>query len=221
MRKIVFVDKPKGISSFDVVRILRKKLGVRKIGHAGTLDPLASGLMIMGIGEGTKKLAGYLRLPKRYEVEIIIGESRTTGDMEGEIISSATVAKLDKRKLKKILKDMQGELELSVPKYSAIKVGGERLYKKARRGEMFTAPKKVMKLYKIKLKGVRKELHKYTIFVRMDVGSGAYVRSITEEIGSRLGYPAVTKEIRRTKIGKYRIWRAKKIKAQTAVRALK
>ena len=214
MKEIILVDKPKGISSFDVVRILRKELNVKKIGHAGTLDPLASGLMIMGIGSGTKKLGEYLRLPKRYEVEILIGESRTTGDMEGEIISSVSVANLDKKKVKKVLREMEGNLELSVPKYSAIKVGGERLYKKARRGEVFTAPKKTMKLYKLKLKGVRKEFEKFTLFVRMDVGSGAYVRSIAEEIGKRLGYPAVTKSLRRTKIGKYRVWRAKKIKTK-------
>jgi len=210
----MLVDKPKGISSFDVVRILRKELGVKRIGHAGTLDPLASGLMIMGIGDGTKKLGEYLLLPKRYEVEILLGQSTTTGDMEGEVISTQGIASIDKRRVKKVLNDMEGDLVLSVPKYSAIKVGGERLYKKARRGEVFTAPKKTMKLYKLKLRKIRKEFNRYTLFVRMDVGSGAYVRSIAEEIGKRLSYPAVTRELRRTKIGKFRIWRAKKIKAK-------
>jgi len=215
MRDIIFVDKPKEISSFDVIRILQRefreknpKNSVPKIGHAGTLDPLASGLMIMGIGEGTKKLEEFLKLPKRYEVEILLGESRSTGDMEGEIISSTK----EKSEVKKVLKSMKGALELSVPRYSAVKVDGERLYKKARRGEIFTTPKKIMKLYKIKLRSMREDLQGFTIFVRMDVGSGAYVRSIVEEIGRRLGYPAVTKELRRTKIGKYRVWRARKIK---------
>jgi tRNA pseudouridine55 synthase len=211
---ILFADKPKGISSFDVIRILRRQLGVKKIGHAGTLDPLASGLMILGIGKGTKRLGEYLKLPKRYEVEILLGESRTTGDMEGEITESTKVLRLNKNKVKKILKEMEGELELFVPRYSAIKLGGERLYRKARRGEVFVAPKKVMKLHSLKLKKIRKEFDKYTLFVSMDVGSGAYVRSIAEEIGKRLGYPAVTKELRRTKIGKHRIWKARKIKAQ-------
>lgn len=211
-KHILFVDKPKGISSFDVIRILRKKLNIEKIGHAGTLDPLASGLMILGLGEGTKELGNYLRLPKRYEVEILVGESRTTGDMEGGVISTAKVLHLKKKDVKRVLSDMEGELELSVPKYSAIKVGGERLYKKARRGEVFTAPKKTMKLSKIRLRGMRKDFNRYTLFVRMDVGSGAYVRSIVEEIGKRLGYPAVTKELRRTKIGKYKVRRAMKIK---------
>ena len=146
-KKILFVDKPKGITSFDVIRQLRKKLGVKKIGHSGTLDPLASGLMIVGVGDGTKKLSEYIKLDKVYVVDILLGERRTTGDMEGDIIEETEVVNLDIVKVKKIANDMIGIHKLPVPIYSAIKIKGEPLYKKARKGKQITPPKKTKMRY--------------------------------------------------------------------------
>lgn len=211
MRGILLIDKPKGITSFDVIRELRKKVGVKKIGHAGTLDPLATGLLIIGVGSGTKKLEEYLKLPKRYEVEILVGQSRTTGDMEGAVVADVDVESLDKTSIKKILRGMEGELELPVPKYSAIKLDGEPLYKRARRGEKFEPPIRKMMVDKVKLLKIIKESGQYIVTARMDVGSGVYVRSIVEEFGKRLGFPTVAKELRRTRIGKFKIWRAKQL----------
>lgn len=214
MKEILRVDKPKGISSFDVIRILRRELGIKKVGHAGTLDPLASGLLLVGVGKGTKKLQSLLKLPKTYEVEILVGEKRTTGDMEGEVVQKEVVKYLDNFEVEKVFKKMEGSLELPVPMYSAIKVDGERLYKKARRGEVFAAPTKTMVLKSVKVKKVRKEFDHYSVFVKMEVGSGAYIRSIVEAFGDRIGHPCTTKNLRRTKIGKYGLLFAKKIKAK-------
>lgn len=163
MEDIILIDKPKGITSFDVIRRLRKQLeptlnhAVRgrarraKVGHAGTLDPLASGLMIIGVGPGTKKLNEYLKLPKTYEAEILIGEKRTTGDLEGEIVEECEVSELDEENVKKVLKEMIGELQLPVPAYSAIKRDGVPLYKRARKGEAVDVPIKPMLIRDAKL----------------------------------------------------------------------
>lgn len=202
---ILLIDKPKGITSFDVIRCLRKKLGKVKLGHAGTLDPLASGLMIVGVGKGTKKLQKYLKLPKVYEVQVLVGEKRSTGDMEGDILEQKNVKGLTANNIEKVLKSMNGVLNLRVPIYSAIKMKGQPLYKRARKGEIFTPPEKEMEIYWIKLNDHYQEKKHYILSLELEVSSGTYIRSIAEEIGQRLGYPATVKELRRTKIGNFKI----------------
>jgi len=211
-KDIILIDKPKGITSFDVIRTLkkrfketRKRSSVPKYGHAGTLDPLATGLLIVGIGEGTKKLNQYLKLPKEYKVEVLVGIRTTTGDMEGDVVDEAQVPNISKEDIQKVLQGLIGTVVLHVPAYSAIKVGGERLYKKARRGEKVTTPKKEMSIKTIKLITLTRENTYLQLVLQMEVGSGAYVRSIAEEIGRRLGYPATVKELRRTKIGDFKV----------------
>ncbi len=138
---ILLIDKPTGITSFDVIRRLRMQykaqgLMAPKMGHAGTLDPLASGLMIIGVGTGTKKLQNYLKLPKVYEASILVGETRTTGDMEGEIVSEKEVKEpIPQEKIQETLAHMIGHLELPVSAYSAIKKDGVPMYKRARKAE--------------------------------------------------------------------------------------
>ena len=217
---ILLVDKPKGITSFDVIRKLRQQRGVRKMGHAGTLDPLASGLMIIGVGAGTKKLTEYIKLEKTYEAEIILGERRTTGDLEGDIVAQCDMRTLDitEAVVRDALTGMVGTLELPVPAYSAVKRGGEALYKKARRGEQVETPLKLMRvneatLTKLENKGTRIHVH-----VTFSVGSGTYIRSLAEELGRRLpvplvrkpdstqaggGVPATLANLRRTRIGEF------------------
>jgi len=168
-------------------------------------------LLIIGIGNGTKKLEEYLKLGKRYEVKILVGQSRTTGDMEGAVVADVDVESLDKKFVKKIFREMEGELNIPVPKYSAIKVDGEPLYKKARRGEKFEPPIRKMIIGSIKFLKIIKESGQYVVTARMDVGSGTYIRSVVEEFGKRLGYPTTTKELRRTRIGKFKLWRAKQL----------
>jgi tRNA pseudouridine55 synthase len=208
---ILLVDKPKGITSFDVIRRLRKKIGIRKMGHAGTLDPLASGLLVVGVGSGTKKLKDLIGLPKTYEAEILIGRRTTTGDMEGEIVESKKVESLKAEELAGVLKGMVGVLELPVPVYSAIKKDGKPLYKYARQGEKVDVPIKEMKIYDIELLDVSCSDGECILSVRMDVGSGTYVRSVAEEVGRRLGFPATVKELRRTRVGDFDVKDAQKI----------
>lgn len=203
MEDIMLIDKPVGITSFDAIRILRKKLGVKKMGHAGTLDPLASGLMIIGVGAGTKKLKDFIKLPKVYEALVVIGEARDTGDQEGEIIAERYVE--DELDVATVLAGMVGVLELPVPKYSAIKQGGEALYKKVRRGEEVEAPLKSMEVRRAELQKVEVRDGRLYSTIIFDVGSGTYIRSLAEELGRRLGYPATLGGLRRISIGDYSV----------------
>jgi len=153
IKHILLIDKPKGITSFDVIRRLQKTFkseGVptSKIGHAGTLDPLASGLMIIGVGKGTKKLEEYLKLPKEYKTEIILGVETETGDMEGKTTNESIVPDIERDVVEKVLNSLIGKIKLPVPRYSAIKHKGKPLYWYARRGEKITPPIKEMEIKK-------------------------------------------------------------------------
>ena len=217
--EILLIDKPKGITSFDVIRILKQKYGLLKIGHArnlkighaGTLDPLATGLLIVGIGEGTKRMNEFLKLPKSYKAHIVLGIKTDTGDMEGKVIEKKAVHSIDEGSVRKMLSGMLGKLLLPVPVYSAVKRGGVPLYKRARRGEKVVPPIKEMEIKEIKLLDVVREKERVVLLVEMAVGSGTYVRSVAEEIGRRLGVPAVVGELRRMKIGTFDVHMAKRL----------
>lgn len=214
---ILLIDKPKGITSFDVIRKLRKKLGVRKMGHAGTLDPLATGLLLIGIGEGTKKLKELIGLSKAYSADVLLGVRTDTGDLEGRVMEEKPVPELDKKRVKKVLKDLEGEIDLQVPLYSAVKVKGKPLYKYAREGRearlnglqsgQVEVPIKTMHVIKAELLGIEDNVLK----IEFEVKSGTYIRSIAEELGRRLGTVAMLKNLRRTKIGDFSIEDAEKL----------
>ena len=216
---LLLIDKPKGITSFDVIRILRRKINIRKIGHAGTLDPLASGLMILGINKGTKKLTNLIKLDKKYKSEIVLGEKRTTGDLEGEIIQFKDLTKQDlcnlkkNKTLEKTLKDMVGNLELPVPAFSAIKRGGQPLYKKARKGIEMDLPIKTMKVISAKIVKTKfnKKTQRIHVWVVFHVGSGTYIRSLVENFGERIGLPATLGNLRRTQVGDFSISKSYRI----------
>jgi len=211
---ILLIDKPSGITSFDCIRILRKKLGIRKMGHAGTLDPMATGLMIIGVGDGTKKLQEFLKLDKTYEAEILLGVQTDTGDITGKVLKELGIKnyELSEEKIKKVLQGMVAKLELPVPAYSAIKRGGEALYKKARRGEVVDVPIKTMEIKAVeflrsgKAQPCGRKVEPYpTVSARFSVTSGTYIRSLAEEFGRRLGVPATLAALRRTRIGEFKI----------------
>jgi tRNA pseudouridine55 synthase len=214
---LLLIDKPKGISSFTVIRKLRRLTSVRKMGHAGTLDPLASGLMLIGVEKGTKQIADLVGLDKEYVAEVLIGEKRRTGDMDGEVLEAKDYAgDLNEEKIKDVLTSLIGEVELPVSAYSAIKVGGMPMYKRARaaarKGELIVeVPKRLMKVYEAELLKIGELDKRLIATVRFKVGSGTYIRSLGEELGLRLGYPATLANLRRTKVGDYRVEDAKQI----------
>ncbi len=208
---ILLIDKPKGISSFDVIRILRKKLGIRKMGHAGTLDPLATGLMIIGVESGTKKLNDYIKLDKSYTADILFGRKTTTGDMEGEIVEETQIAFVEDDYLKELMHAFHGEFLLLPPIYSAIKKDGKPLYAYARNGEEVKVEPRKMIVYKSKFLGSEKVPEGFIARVSFDVASGVYIRSLVEKIGELVGVPATLYDLRRTKIGKFSVTKAEKL----------
>lgn len=213
----MLVNKPKGITSFDVIRRLRRLYsdthnGERapKMGHAGTLDPLASGLMVIGVGKGTKLLAGLVKLDKEYEAEVLLGMQTTTGDLEGEVVNKKIVeesAEILRSKISVELDNMTGALTLPVSVYSAIKKDGVPMYKRARAaektGESVEVPVREMVVYKAELLDIRGGDGEAIATIRFHVGSGTYIRSLGEELGRRLGYPAALANLRRTRVGKF------------------
>src|SRR5690606_8906381 len=173
---------------------LNRELDIRKMGHAATLDPLAEGLMIIGVGAGTKRLTELTGLDKVYLVEVELGEKTASGDKEGEILSKVVVRPDDvsPERVKEVLGGLTGEVELPVPVYSAVKRDGVPLYARARRGEKVLPPKRIMRVYSLTLLDMYPSAEETSLFlsIEMHVGSGVYVRSIAEEIGERLGLPS-------------------------------
>lgn len=212
--KLLLIDKPSGMTSFDVIRRLRERIDVKKMGHAGTLDPLASGLLLIGVGSATKKLTELVGLSKVYEADILLGVRTDTGDTDGTILEEADIPEhmADVDALEDGVEGLVGDLELAVPVYSAVKSKGKPLYWRARKGQEVEPPVRTMTVTASDLLSVEyRDDHKVVVRVRLAVASGVYIRSVAEELGLRLGVPATIAGLRRTKIGEYWVGNAKKI----------
>ena len=225
-QELLLVDKPHGITSFDVIRRLRRQYSnshngekAPKFGHAGTLDPLATGLMLLGVGQGTKKLGEFIKLDKEYIAEVRFGETRTTGDLEGEIIDECDISdtvELLTDKVSAALRTITGTHSLPVSAYSAIKVDGIPMYKRARKEEItgdtvINIPVREMTIHEVELLDVSVGENRGVATIRFHVASGTYIRSLAEELGRKLGYPATLQNLRRTKVGEYKIEDAHKL----------
>ncbi len=194
---ILLLDKPCGGTSHDLVNALRRKLETRKIGHAGTLDPFASGLLIMGIGRGTRVLEYFLNMDKTYRVELELGRITDTYDLTGKTMEERIVPDLTAENVVNVLKSFEGKYLQTPPAYSAKKHNGERLYKLAREGKIINLPPKEVSIYSID--DVVFEGRKIAFTAR--VSKGTYIRSLVMDIGYRLGCGATTTELRRLSQG--------------------
>ena len=216
MQGILLVNKPKGISSFDVIRRLKAVLSESKveslkskvkIGHAGTLDPLARGLLIVLIGGATKQQGRFMKLDKTYEAEITLGAVSTTDDAEGAITpvesQSASwrtkVEKPSQTEIQAVLKGFVGEIQQQPPRFSAIKVSGQRAYMLARKGAEVSLPKRPVRIYHLKL--LEYDFPKIKISAK--VGSGTYIRSLARDVGQKLGTGAYLSGLVRTRVGDF------------------
>jgi tRNA pseudouridine55 synthase len=206
MERIIFVDKPSGMSSFGAVarvrRILSEQEGHKvKVGHTGTLDPFATGLLILLAGKATKKAPELTKLDKVYEATIRLGATSNTGDPEGEITISDEKPTISRERIEEVLRKFIGEIEQRPPAFSAIKVNGQRAYKLARAGKDVEIPTRKVQIYSIDIV----EYEAPFLKIRTHVGSGTYIRTLAEDIGRELGCGAYTTELRRTKIADYDI----------------
>lgn len=225
---ILLIDKPQGISSYDVIRRIKGlfsknpdrtdgKREVPKIGHAGTLDPRATGLMIIGIGSGTKTLTYHIKLSKTYITDIVFGVRTETGDLDGQHIYVHQTCQLhfndiDTQKIFQAVESMVGEHFLPVPIYSAIKKDGKKLYEYARENQSVEIPIKKMSVEKVRLLEVFEAQEKWghAVHARIEfsVSSGTYIRTLAEELGRRLGTYASLAGLRRMRIGDFHIEQA-------------
>lgn len=211
MEEIILIDKPEGISSFGVVarvrRVLRDREGKKvKVGHTGTLDPFATGLLILLAGKATKRSNEFLKKDKEYEATVLLGKTSTTGDPEGEI-SKGSDKVPTREEIEKVLKSLTGKIIQKVPAFSAVKINGERAYKLARKGEKVETPTRKVTIYEI-------EILDYTypeLKIRSKVSSGTYIRTLGEDIGEKLGTGAYLTALRRTKIDDYSVENAEKL----------
>ena len=209
MDEVILIDKPQGMTSFGVVARLRRVLSNRagnkvKVGHTGTLDPFATGLMIIVTGKKCREAGTFTKLDKWYEAEIILGKNSSTGDPEGEITDvSDYEPSLDE--IQRVISQFVGKIEQTPPIFSAIKINGERAYKLAREGKQVEIPKRVIEIYSLEL--LAYEYPKLKI--RTHVSSGTYIRTLAVDIGEKLGTGAYCENLRRTKIADYFIDQAK------------
>ena len=197
--KILLINKPLNWTSFDVVKKLRNTLGVKKIGHAGTLDPLATGLLIIGTGKFTKKLHELQGLDKTYEGIFEIGKTTPSFDLETEFNSSADITHLKEGDFDRAVLKLSGSISQVPPAHSAVKVKGERAYKKARQNqEVKIEPRQVtISQFDIEIE------HIPDIHFKVDCSKGTYIRSLARDFGQELGVGAYLKKLTRTRIGSY------------------
>lgn len=207
----ILIDKPAGMTSFGVVarikRVLTKEAGKKvKVGHTGTLDPFASGLMILVIGKECKNAGEYLKLDKEYETEIILGKNSTTGDPEGEITDqSDRQPTLDE--VNETIQKFTGKIKQQPPIFSAIKINGRRAYDLARKGEKIEMPTREVQVYAMEVV----EYNYPVLKVRAKVSSGTYIRTLASDIGKDLGVGAYCINLRRLSIADWHVDSAKKL----------
>ena len=196
---ILLVNKPKGVTSRAVVNHVVRKLNIKKIGHTGTLDPLATGVLVLCIGRATKLAEKITAKDKEYLVTVQVGIETDTLDVTGKILKQKKDYSLSEDKLKETLNFFKGEYLQEVPKYSAVKVNGKRLYEYARAGLEVELPKKNVKIFSIELLDFNKDEFKF----KVHVSKGTYIRSLIRDIGNKLSIPMCMKELVRTKQGEY------------------
>ncbi len=211
---VVLIDKPAHMTSFGVVARLRRALGdiaaeaidprpakrpKIKVGHTGTLDPFATGLMILVVGKQCRNAQLYSKLDKVYEATIRLGEVSTTGDPEGEITKMSPMSSPTVAQVQAVLKRFTGAIEQTPPAFSAIKINGQRAYKLARQGEAVEMPSRTITVHSLELLSYNfPELQ-----VRAHVSSGTYIRTLAEDIGQALGTGAYCSQLRRTRVAQY------------------
>lgn len=208
MEKILLINKPLGWTSFDVVAKIRSGLkaqgfGRVKVGHAGTLDPFATGLLIVLLGDATKKQLEFMKLDKEYEAVLELGKTSTTGDPEGEIkqLPNNKVQIPNEEQIIKVIKMFIGEIEQIPPKYSAIKIDGKRAYELARKNIDFEIKPRKVVIYNLEIK----KFAYPSLELKIKCSSGTYIRTLAEDIGRNLGTGAFLTDLKRTKIGKHEL----------------
>lgn len=203
MNGIIVINKPKGFTSQDVVSKTKKILNEKKAGHTGTLDPLATGVLPVLIGDATKVSKYLIEHDKKYVATIKFGEKRETGDLEGKVIETSDVKVEDEDKIKQILKSFLGKSNQIPPIYSAIKIDGKKLYEYAREGKFVEIPPREIEIFEIELEKFDRE--NQTVRFSTKCSKGTYIRTLCEDIAKNLGTVGYMQELKRVQVDKFLI----------------
>ena len=202
---ILVINKPKNMTSREVVNTACKKLNTRHIGHTGTLDPIATGVLVLGVNEGCKVIDLLTQEDKIYEAKVLVGVETDTLDITGNILNEYNIENLTGNDIEKALSKYRGKYNQEVPKYSAIHVNGKRLYEYARNNIEVELPKREVEVFDLVLKSFEKCDNRYTFSIISHVSKGTYIRSLIRDIGLSLGYPCTMMELTRVKQGAFTI----------------
>lgn len=198
---ILNVDKPAGMTSHDVVNAVRKIAGTRRVGHAGTLDPMATGVLLICVGQATRIAEYIMQSPKTYVAEVRFGQATTTYDAEGDVVGESSTAHLTAEGLRDALATFVGTIRQRAPAFSAVKQDGEPLYRRARRGEPVEPPVREVHIYRAEM--ARWEPPVAT--VEVECSPGTYIRSLAHDWGQRVGSGAHLKSLRRVRSGRFSV----------------
>ncbi len=198
---LVVVDKPGGMTSHDVVSRVRRLAGTRKVGHAGTLDPMATGVLVLGVGRATRLLGHLMLTEKGYDATIRLGVATTTDDAEGEVTAQVPADTVDDARIRAVLAEFVGDIEQRPSAVSAIKVDGKRAYQRVRDGETVELPARPVTIHEISVGDVRHEGDVVDVDVSVRCSSGTYIRAIARDLGERLGVGGHLTALRRTAVG--------------------
>lgn len=204
---ILIIDKPEGITSHDVVFKVRRKLRIKKVGHAGTLDPLATGVLVVLLGKSTKLSSQFITFDKSYRATLILGTITNSADIQGEVVLQKPYQHLSKENIINAVQSFQGELQQIPPMISAVKHNGQRLYELARQGIEVERKARPIKIDRIHVE----EINLPFIKINVDCSKGTYIRQLASDIGEFLGCGACISQIQRTKVGHFKLEDAVKI----------
>ncbi len=210
MEGFLLIDKPEGLTSHDVVNRVRRLTGEKRVGHAGTLDPFATGLLIVGVGRAaTREMDKLVGLDKVYEAEFVLGARSDTDDRTGTLTPALPLAKgeLEGVAIERELNKFLGTIEQIPPAYSAIKIGGKKMYEAAREGKPLAAKARTVTIYSIEILRFAQDDNKVTVHIYCSTGT--YIRAIARDLGESLGVGGYVGELRREKIGPFSIDEAK------------
>lgn len=199
MDGILLIDKPSGMTSHDVVDFIRRKFRIKRVGHSGTLDPMATGLLIILLGRATRLSRSFAEFDKEYEASLTLGESTDTQDAQGKTVFKSDIEGLDESQINEGFLRFKGEIEQIPPMVSAIKYKGKRLYELARNNQIVPRQPRKVQIYKLEITKIdlpRVDFH-------IVCSKGTYIRTLCEDIGKRLGCGGYLSRLRRIRIGPY------------------
>ncbi len=200
---LLVIDKPGGMTSHDVVARVRRIAGTKKVGHAGTLDPMATGVLVLGVDKATRLLGHLMLAEKSYNATVRLGASTNTDDADGEVLAQTSAADLSEQAVRDALQAFRGEIQQVPSAVSAIKVGGKRAYKRVRDGEDVDLPARPVTIHAVDVGAVRRVDDFLDVDVSVTCSSGTYIRAIARDLGAGLGVGGHLTALRRTEVGPF------------------